>query len=55
MSNPHDNTSSTDVDASVERKPGGVGGNGQDTGDNAADFSTAMPANPQDLASPPTP
>ena len=54
-SNPHDNTSSTDVDASVERKPGGLNGNGQDTGDNATDFSTAMPANPQDLASPPTP
>ncbi len=42
-------------DASIERKPGGALGNGQNTGDNAADFTPIAPAKPQDLASPPTP
>lgn len=41
------------VDVSFSRKPGGVLGNGQMTGDNAADFAVVMPANPQNLASPP--
>lgn len=40
---------------SMERLPGGMLGNGTDTNDNAADFMTADPANPQNLASPPTP
>ena len=42
--NPHDNTSSTNVDASLERRPGGAEGNAVDTGDNAADFIVTTPA-----------
>jgi hypothetical protein len=54
---PHDGTKgpSSSVDASLERKPGGAAGNGQDTGDSAADFQGIMPAAPQNLASPATP
>lgn len=40
---------------SMERLPGGMLGNGTDTNDNAADFATIDPANPQSLASAPTP
>jgi hypothetical protein len=43
------------VDVSLERKPGAAGGNYQDTGDTATDFIHTMPANPQNLSSPPTP
>ncbi len=46
---------STNIDASVERKPGGTAGNCMDTGNNGADFITSTPANPQNSASPPTP
>ncbi len=53
--NPHDNTTSTDVDASIVRKPGGAAGNCTDTGDNASDFQTSTPATPLDTSSPPTP
>jgi len=53
--NPHDNSTSTDVDASVERLPGGAGGNCTDTGNNAADFAVQTPATPQNTASAPTP
>jgi hypothetical protein len=53
--NPHDNTTSTNTDQSVERKPGGAGGNCTDTGNNAADFGTQSPATPQSSLSPPTP
>jgi cysteine-rich repeat protein len=52
--NPHP-TSASNTDASIERKPGGAGGNCSDTGDNAADFAVLMPANPQNSQSPPTP
>jgi hypothetical protein len=54
---PHDNQSSTtsNVDVSIERKPGGAGGNCTDTGDNAADFATTTPATPMSSTSPPTP
>jgi hypothetical protein len=55
---PHDNAMSVagNVDASIERKPGGALGNGTDTGSNVADFTGAVtPANPQNLASAPTP
>lgn len=37
--NPHDNMPSTNEDASLERKPGGSGGNTQNTHDNATDFA----------------
>ena len=40
---------------SIERKPGGDEGNGQDTNDNSADFQIISPPNPQNLASPPVP
>jgi len=43
------------VDASLERKPGGAQGNTQNTGDNSADFRMIMPANPENLHSPPVP
>jgi len=53
--NPHDNTTGTNLDISIERKPGGAGGNCTDTGDNDADFALTTPATPQNNASPPTP
>jgi hypothetical protein len=53
--NPHDMTTSTDSDASIERKPGGAAGNCTDTGDNADDFITQMPSTPENTMSPPTP
>jgi hypothetical protein len=55
IQNPHDNTTDTDKDASLERKPGGAAGNGQSTDDNAADFVTNTSPDPHDLASAPTP
>jgi hypothetical protein len=53
--NPHDNSSSTSIDASIERLPGGSGGNCTDTGNNAADFGVRMPATPMSSQSAPTP
>jgi cysteine-rich repeat protein len=53
--NPHDNTTATNTDASIERLPGGALGNCTDTGDNASDLATIMPAAPQSSQSPPTP
>jgi hypothetical protein len=58
MSNfPHDGNAggAGSVDASIERRPGFPMGNDQDTHDTATDFKLTMPANPQNLASPPTP
>jgi hypothetical protein len=58
MSNlPHDNTTAgaSNSDVSIERKPGGVGGNCTDTADNAADFAQQAPATPMSSQSPPTP
>jgi hypothetical protein len=54
---PHDGTKggSSSVDVSLERKPGGAFGNGQDTGDSSVDFQTSIPSNPQSISSPPTP
>jgi hypothetical protein len=52
---PHNNTSAGNLDVSLDRKPGGALGNGQDTNDSAADFVNNTPANPQNLASPPAP
>lgn len=43
---------SSNLDRSYERKPGGAAGNGQDTDDNASDFSVAQPSNPQNTSSP---
>ena len=53
--NAHDNTTKTDTNASLERKPGGSSGNTQNTGDNATDFAAIPAADPHDLASPPVP
>jgi uncharacterized protein len=39
------------TDQSIERKPGGAAGNGQDTDNNAADFQTLVIPNPQNTAS----
>jgi hypothetical protein len=54
---PHnDGTGTASItDVSLERKPGGSGGNGQSTGDNSADFTSMVAANPQSLTSAPTP
>src|SRR5215213_7707821 len=41
--------------ASVERKPGGIGGNTIDTNANSADFFTQASPNPQSVAAPPIP
>jgi hypothetical protein len=53
--NPHDNTTGTNVDSSLERKPGGSGGNATNTGNNAADFAVATPADPHNTTSAPVP
>jgi hypothetical protein len=53
--NPHDDTSGTNMDISLERRPGGALGNCTDTMNNAYDFLEQMPADPADLASPPAP
>lgn len=45
----------SNLDRSLERKPGAGAGNGQDTGDSATDWQVVTPSNPQNLASPPTP
>jgi hypothetical protein len=55
VQNPHDDTTATDVNASLERKPGGASGNTQNTGNNAADFFVNTAPDPHDLASPPAP
>jgi hypothetical protein len=54
---PHDNasTATSDADVSLERLPGGAAGNCTDTGDNAADFVSQIPADPRNAASSPTP
>ena len=54
---PHNDASSakSNVDTSLERRPGGAAGNVCDTGDNAKDWLPLTPAAPQNLASAPTP
>jgi len=52
---PHNNSVAGDIDASIERKPGGAGGNTQDTGDNSADFSANASPDPHNQASAPVP
>jgi hypothetical protein len=48
---PHNNSATGDIDASLERKPGGAGGNMQDTGDNSADFAANASPDPHNLTS----
>jgi len=54
---PHSDNSgmASDVDVSIVRKPGGTGDNCADSGDNATDFVSEMPAVPRSAASAPTP
>jgi hypothetical protein len=54
-SNPHNNTTGTNTDASIERKPGGAAGSCQDTADSVTDFESIAPAAPQNTSSPVTP
>jgi hypothetical protein len=49
--NPHNNTTGTNNDSTLERKPGAAGGNATDTNVNANDFQTNAAADPHDLAS----
>jgi hypothetical protein len=46
--NPHNNATNTNVDASIARSPTGC----SDTDDNATNFTSVSPANPQSSASP---
>jgi len=55
VENPHTNGPSSNVDASLERKPGGDMGSGADTGNNAMDFAPVAPSRPESLTSPPAP
>jgi uncharacterized protein YdeI (BOF family) len=43
------------VSTSIERRPGGIAGNGTDTNDNAADWFAQPVPNAQNLAAPPAP
>jgi hypothetical protein len=52
--NPHNDTTSTNTDKSIERLPGGALGDCIDTNDNASDFHAISPSTPQDTTSPPT-
>ena len=55
VNNPHDGTSATDQDSSIERKPGGLAGNCMDSFDNASDCGVSAPAARQRSTSPLTP
>jgi hypothetical protein len=55
VQNPHNNSATSNQDSSLERKPGGASGNGQNTGDNRADFVVDASSDPRDLASAPAP
>ena len=54
---PHNDGSgaASNVDASLERLPGGASGSCSDTNDNPSDFAPRSPAGPQSTASAPTP
>ncbi len=54
---PHNNGSpaGSNVDQSLERKPGGAFGNRKQTFDNPTDWQATAPADPHDLASTPAP
>jgi hypothetical protein len=54
---PHNDGSgaASNVDMSLERQPGGMGGSCSDVGDNSIDFAPRMPAGPESTLSPPTP
>ena len=54
---PHNNTTGggSAVDASLERLPGGSGGNATDTNINNNDFTHTNPSTPRNLSSPAAP
>lgn len=53
--NPHDGTSSTANDSSIERLPGGTLGNCTDSGSNFSDFQIQSPSTPLNTLAPATP
>jgi len=53
--NPHDGTSGTDTDVSLERPPGGTLGNCTDTNHNDTDFKMQSPSTPLGKSDAPTP
>jgi hypothetical protein len=55
VENPHDDTNDSNMDASIERKPGGAAGNCTNSGNNLVDFTISSPATPQNTQSPLTP
>jgi hypothetical protein len=55
VENPHDDTNDSNLDASIERKPGGTAGNCTNSGDDLVDFTISSPATPLDTNSAPTP
>jgi len=55
IANSHNNSGGTNIDASLERKPGGAFGNMTDTNDNATDFYDNPAPDPHGLSSDPIP
>lgn len=53
--NPHDNSTGTNADKTLERKPGGAGGNGIDTNVSSADFAEQDTPVPHNIAAAPLP
>jgi hypothetical protein len=52
---PHDDSTAGNADVALERKPGGSGGNCQDTNNNASDFASVTPAAPHNTSNAPVP
>lgn len=55
IASPHDDTTATNKDISLERRPGGGAGNCVNSGDNSDDFVTQSPATPDNTTSAPAP
>jgi hypothetical protein len=55
VDNPHDDSTGTNTDKSLERQPGGGLGNCTDTDDNASDFAIRSPATPENAQGKPVP
>ncbi|APR84627.1 fibronectin type III domain protein [Minicystis rosea] len=55
IGNPHDGTTATNNDKSLERRPSGKQGHCVDTGQNDTDFFVQSPSTPQSTTSPLTP
>ncbi|HEX7663768.1 MAG TPA: hypothetical protein VF407_04630 [Polyangiaceae bacterium] len=50
ITNVHDNGTGTNQDSSLERKPGGTGGNATDTNDSSNDFAAQTTSDPHNIA-----